>query len=56
MSNSESRRGIASAYDKIFIGTEDGIVYALNQADGSIAWQANVKGEVISTRLWMVVW
>lgn len=40
--------GLTSAYDSIFFGTEDGIVYALNQEDGSIKWQTKVPSEVIA--------
>ena len=41
--------GLVSAYDKVFVGTEDGYVYALQQDSGEQVWRANVKGEVLST-------
>ncbi len=39
---------LTAAEDKLFIGTEDGVVLALNQEDGSLAWETTVKGEVLA--------
>ncbi|GLR72958.1 outer membrane protein assembly factor BamB [Agaribacter marinus] len=39
--------GLSAAYETIFLGTENGEVIALNEADGSIKWQVKVPGEVI---------
>ncbi len=40
--------GPTTGINKLFIGSENGDVYALDADDGSIAWQGQVKGEVIS--------
>lgn len=40
--------GLTAAYNAIYFGTEDGVVYSLNEADGSINWQTNVPSEVIA--------
>ncbi|TKI06737.1 outer membrane protein assembly factor BamB [Martelella alba] len=40
--------GIAAAGDKIYIGSEKATVYALNAADGTVAWQTKVAGEAVS--------
>lgn len=40
--------GITVAYNKLYLGTEHGEVFALNLADGSILWRKKVKGEVIT--------
>jgi outer membrane protein assembly factor BamB len=40
--------GLTVAYDAVYFGTEDGIVYSLNQKDGSINWQTEVPSEVIA--------
>jgi len=40
--------GIASAYQKVFFGTENGVVFALNADTGKIEWQSKVKGEVLA--------
>ncbi len=40
--------GLAVSNDKIYIGSEKAIVYALNTSDGSLAWHVQVSGEVIS--------
>lgn len=34
--------------DKIYIGSENGKIYALNAQSGELAWEANIKGEVIN--------
>ncbi|NTS75482.1 outer membrane protein assembly factor BamB [Catenovulum sp. SM1970] len=41
--------GMASSYEKLYLGTEDGIVIALDEATGEQAWRVKVKGEVITT-------
>jgi outer membrane protein assembly factor BamB len=40
--------GLTVAYNAVYFGTEDGIVYSLNQEDGTINWQTSVPSEVIS--------
>lgn len=40
--------GLTVAYDSVFFGTEDGIVYSLNHEDGSINWKTEVPSEVIA--------
>lgn len=40
--------GAATGYNKVFWGSENGVVFALNQETGELVWQANVSGEVIS--------
>ena len=40
--------GLTADYNAIYFGTEDGIVYSLNEADGSINWQTKVPSEVIA--------
>lgn len=40
--------GAATGYDKVFWGSENGAVFAINQNTGELVWQANVPGEVIS--------
>jgi outer membrane protein assembly factor BamB len=40
--------GLTSSAKHVLLGTERGLVMALNVADGSIAWSANVRGEVLS--------
>ncbi|MFT4655169.1 MAG: outer membrane protein assembly factor BamB [Kangiellaceae bacterium] len=40
--------GLTLAYDAVYFGTEDGIVYSLSSEDGSINWKTNVPSEVIS--------
>ncbi|MFT6269406.1 MAG: outer membrane protein assembly factor BamB [Alphaproteobacteria bacterium] len=40
--------GLTLAYDAVYFGTEDGIVYSLNSDDGTINWQTNVPSEVIA--------
>ena len=41
--------GISQGYDKIFIGTENGDVVALNPETGELVWRVKVKGEVIAS-------
>jgi len=40
--------GLSVAYQSVFFGTEDGYVYALEEATGELKWKVGVKGEVIS--------
>lgn len=40
--------GLSVAYESVFFGTEDGYVYALEEATGKLKWKVGVKGEVIS--------
>lgn len=40
--------GIATAYQKVFFGTENGLVFALDIDTGKIVWQSKVKGEVLA--------
>ena len=40
--------GITVAFNKLYLGTEHGEVFALNLSDGSIIWNKKVKGEVIT--------
>lgn len=41
--------GLAVSGTKIYVGSETGEVYALNTANGSVAWRANISGEAISS-------
>lgn len=40
--------GVSAGQDKVFVGTLDGQVFALNQSDGSVQWQARLSSEVLS--------
>jgi outer membrane protein assembly factor BamB len=40
--------GITLAYERLFIGTENGEVLAINQQDGSIHWRTSVSSEVLA--------
>ncbi len=40
--------GVTAAGGHIFVGSEKAQVYALNSADGAIAWQTKVAGEALS--------
>lgn len=40
--------GLAVSYEKIYFGTEDGLVFALNARTGETEWQVSVHGEVIA--------
>ncbi|WP_371196142.1 outer membrane protein assembly factor BamB [Glaciecola sp. SC05] len=40
--------GITLSYERLFIGTENGEVLAINQADGSIEWRTKVPSEVLA--------
>ncbi|MGY3930770.1 WD40 domain-containing protein [Aeromonas encheleia] len=41
--------GLVSRYGKLFLGSENGVVYALNEADGEVLWQTTVPGEVVAS-------
>ena len=40
--------GLTSAYNNLYMGTEDGYVVALSQESGDVLWRAEVKGEIVS--------
>lgn len=40
--------GLFVAYNSVYFGTEDGLVYSLNQEDGTVNWQTQVPSEVIA--------
>lgn len=40
--------GISVAYNKVFIGTEDGVVLALNAETGEPVWNVSIPGEVLA--------
>ena len=40
--------GPSAGLNKVFIGSENGKVYALNAQTGEFVWEANIKGEVIN--------
>ncbi len=40
--------GPVAGLNKIFIGSENGKIYALDAETGELAWQADIKGEVIN--------
>ncbi|MDX1537453.1 outer membrane protein assembly factor BamB [Arsukibacterium sp.] len=41
--------GVTFANDKLYLGTEDGEVFALNAENGQLLWRAAVSGEVIAS-------
>jgi outer membrane protein assembly factor BamB len=40
--------GAVAGINKVFFGSENGVVYALEADDGKLSWQGKVKGEVIA--------
>lgn len=40
--------GPVAGLNKVFIGSENGKVFALDAENGELSWQANIKGEVIN--------
>lgn len=40
--------GLTAFYGKLFLGSENGYVYAIDQADGSLLWSKQVPGEVLA--------
>ncbi|PTT52306.1 outer membrane protein assembly factor BamB, partial [Aeromonas sp. HMWF014] len=41
--------GLVSRYGKLFLGSENGVVYALNAENGEVLWQTSVPGEVVAS-------
>ncbi|MEW7864280.1 outer membrane protein assembly factor BamB [Aeromonas diversa] len=41
--------GLTLAYGKIFLGSENGVVYALSEEKGEVLWQVKVPGEVVAS-------
>ncbi len=41
--------GLAVSYEKVYFGTEDGLVFALNAKTGETEWQVSLRGEVIAS-------
>ena len=40
--------GLVAGINKVYIGSENGEIFALNADSGALEWQENVRGEVIS--------
>ncbi|MDF2178937.1 outer membrane protein assembly factor BamB [Aliiglaciecola sp. CAU 1673] len=40
--------GLSVSYEKVFLGTENGDVFALDVNTGEVKWRAKVKGEVLA--------
>ncbi|WP_298439778.1 outer membrane protein assembly factor BamB [uncultured Ferrimonas sp.] len=40
--------GVAVGFDKVFVGSENGVLFALSADDGTVQWQADTAGEVLS--------
>ncbi|MED5524649.1 outer membrane protein assembly factor BamB [Gallaecimonas pentaromativorans] len=40
--------GVSAGFGKIYIGSENGVVYALDEKTGDIKWQTNVPGEAMA--------
>jgi len=40
--------GLTAFYGKLFLGSENGYVYAIDQSDGSLLWSKQVPGEVLA--------
>jgi len=40
--------GPTAGFNKIFIGSENGKIYALDAQTGELVWQASIKGEIIN--------
>lgn len=40
--------GLTAAYGNLYFGSENGIVYAVSQADGELLWTRDVPGEVLA--------
>lgn len=45
--NARISGGLSYGYDKIYFGTENGEVVALNASNGELVWRSEVKGEVL---------
>ncbi|CAM3796225.1 outer membrane protein assembly factor BamB [Rheinheimera salexigens] len=46
--NARISGGISFGYDKLFLGTENGEVFALSPQTGELLWRVEVKGEVLA--------
>ncbi len=46
--NAKIAGGVSVGYDKVFVGSEDGEVVALNPQTGETVWRVNVKAEVLA--------
>ncbi|WP_051202150.1 outer membrane protein assembly factor BamB [Ferrimonas senticii] len=40
--------GIEVGFDKVFVGSENGVLFALSADNGELLWQADTKGELLS--------
>jgi outer membrane protein assembly factor BamB len=40
--------GLTAFYGKLFLGSENGYVYAIDQNDGSVLWSKQVPGEILA--------
>ncbi|MDP5292756.1 outer membrane protein assembly factor BamB [Oceanimonas sp. CHS3-5] len=40
--------GLTAAYGNLYFGSENGVVYAVSQADGTLLWTRSVPGEVLA--------
>lgn len=40
--------GITAAYQRIYFGSENGLVFAMDVETGKVVWQSKVKGEVLA--------
>ncbi|BDX07837.1 outer membrane protein assembly factor BamB [Planctobacterium marinum] len=40
--------GITAAYQRIYFGSENGLVFAIDVDSGKVVWQSKVKGEVLA--------
>lgn len=40
--------GITAAYQRIYFGSENGLVFAVDVDNGKVVWQSKVKGEVLA--------
>jgi outer membrane protein assembly factor BamB len=40
--------GLTAFYGKLFVGSENGYVYALDQTDGKLLWSKQVPGEIVA--------
>ena len=40
--------GLTAFYGKLFLGSENGYVYALDQTDGTLLWSQKVRGEILA--------
>jgi len=41
--------GLSTAGNQLFVGSENGVIYALNAQSGEIVWSSKVEGEILST-------